>query len=101
MSSIFSIISFCNKSLRFLIFSILPSKSSFIILIASPKPYIPGVFSVPDLIPISCPPPVKIGFILLFSLTYINPIPFGPCTLCPLTLIKSILYLDGLKFILA
>ena len=30
-----------------------------------------------------------------------NPIPFGPCNLCPLTLIKSILYLEGLKFILA
>src|ERR1035437_5653322 len=59
---------------------------------ASPKPTIPGTFSVPDRIPSSCPPPsicavsLTRGFCLR---TYSAPTPLGPYILCALTDIRS------------
>jgi len=48
---------------------------------AIPKPQIAGMFSVPDLKSLSCPPPVIIGDIFRPFRIYSAPTPFGPCIL--------------------
>ncbi|MNC43648.1 hypothetical protein D3C75_925200 [compost metagenome] len=58
--------------------SLLPS---LVILIALDMPTMRGIFSVPDLLPPSWPPPAIKGNKVIPSLTNSNPIPFGPLNL--------------------
>ena len=54
------------------------SKSRFAADTAAPKPAIPITFSVPDLRPISCPPPPNISDTSVPDLTTRAPTPLGP-----------------------
>ena len=56
----------------------------------------PGTFSVPERMAFCCPPPKINGFTFAFFFKYINPVPFGPWILCPLTVNTSMLLFFGL-----
>mmetsp|Transcript_4574 Transcript_4574/g.8007 ORF Transcript_4574/g.8007 Transcript_4574/m.8007 type:complete len:201 (+) Transcript_4574:398-1000(+) len=89
--SILDVIALINLSLKFVACSKSLSMSCSAISHAFPKPITRGGARVPDLIPLSCPPPLMMGSTLTLGLLlrYIAPMPFGPYNLWPLMDMRS------------